>query len=60
MKNEQIRTAMRYSNVKQWEVAEHLGVSEFTLCRWLRTELPDNKIVQILQAISDVNAKKNR
>ena len=59
MRNEQIRTALRCSDVKQWEVAEQLGVSEVTVCRWLRTELPDDKKVQILQAISDVSAKKN-
>lgn len=58
MRNEQIRTAMFRNNIKQWEVAEQLGVSEVTVCRWLRSELPDDKKVQILQAISDVKAKK--
>ena len=60
MRNEQIRTVMHRSGVKQWEVAEQLGISEFTYSRWLRSELPDDKKVQILQAISDVNAKKNK
>lgn len=59
LKNVQIRTAMRVSDVKQWEVAEQLGISEVTVCRWLRTELPDDKKRQILQAISDVKAKRN-
>lgn len=59
MRNEQIRTVMHRSGVKQWEVAEQLGISEFTYSRWLRSELPDDKKVQILQAISDVSAKKN-
>ena len=57
MKNQQIRTALRCSDVKQWELAEQLGVSEVTVCRWLRTELPKDKKVQILQAIKDVKAK---
>lgn len=47
------------SNVKQWEVAEQLGVSEVTVCRWLRSELPKDKKVQILQAIEDVKSKRN-
>ena len=59
LKNVQIRTAMRVSDVKQWEVAEQLGISEVTVCRCLRTELPDDKKRQILQAISDVKAKRN-
>lgn len=59
MRNEQIRTVMHRSGVKQWEVAEQLGISEFTYSRWLRSELPDDKKVQILQAISDVSSKKN-
>lgn len=60
MRNEQIRTVMHRSGVRQWEVAEQLGISEFTYSRWLRSELPDDKKVQILQAISDVSAKKNK
>lgn len=60
LRNEQIRTALRYSDVKQWEVAEQLGVSEVTVCRWLRTELPKDKKVQILQAIKDVKAKHDK
>ena len=59
MRNEEIRTAMFKSNVKQWEVAEQLGVSEVTVCRWLRSELPKDKKVQILQAIEDVKSKRN-
>lgn len=50
---------MHRSGVKQWEVAEQLGISEFTYSRWLRTELPDSKRVQILQAIEDVKKQKN-
>ena len=59
LRNEEIRTAMIKSNVKQWEVAEQLGISEFTYCRWLRSELPKSKKVQILQAIKDVKANHN-
>ena len=47
------------SNVRQWEVAEQLGVSEVTICRWLRSELSENKKKQILQAIKDVKAERN-
>lgn len=58
MKNKDIRTAMNHSKVKQWEVADQLGISEFTYSRWLRKELPDEKKKMILQAISDAKTKQ--
>ena len=58
MRNKEIRNAMLRSNVKQWEVAEHLGISEFTICRWLRSELPSEKKESLLQAISEVKNRK--
>lgn len=59
MRNKDIRNAMHISGVKQWEVAEQLGISEFTYCRWLRSEIPDEKKVLILKAIEDAKAKQN-
>ncbi len=58
MKNKDIRIAMNHSKVKQWEVADQLGISEFTYSRWLRKELPDEKKKMILQAISDAKTKQ--
>lgn len=60
MKNKEIRTALRLSDVTQWQVADELGVSDVTICRWLRHELPDEKKNQILQAIEDVKAKNEK
>ncbi len=56
-RNEDIRTAMYLARVKQWEVAEQLGVSEVTVCRWLRTELPDDKKELILKAIKQIEVE---
>lgn len=36
MKKEDVKLLMKQNQVKQWEVAEAMGISEFTLCRWLR------------------------
>ncbi|MFR6395099.1 MAG: hypothetical protein ACLUNQ_08475 [Oscillospiraceae bacterium] len=34
--NADIRTAIRESNLCQYQVAEKIGVSEFTFIRWMR------------------------
>ena len=51
MKNEMIRKALKDSGMKQWELAEMLGISEFTLSRKLRNELPQEEKDRILNLI---------
>ena len=51
--NEKIRTALRERKMYQWELAERLGVSEPTLTRWLRHELPEDKQNQIVSIIRE-------
>lgn len=43
MKNKDLRDEFRIANVKQWEVADAIGISEMTFVKWLRRELPDDK-----------------
>ena len=43
MKKEEVKLLMKQNQVKQWEVAEAMGISEFTLCRWLRKDLKGAK-----------------
>lgn len=44
MCNEDLRNEIRIANVKQWEVADAIGISEMTMVKWLRKELsPDKK-----------------
>ena len=52
MTNKIIRIAMIEHNLKQWELAELLGIDETVLCRKLRKELPEaeqHKIVSIIE-----------
>ena len=52
MKNVTIREALEKSGLKQWELAKLLKMSEFTLSRKLREELPEeeqNEIVRIIE-----------
>ena len=49
--NQEIRKSAQVAGVRNWEIAEYIGVSEGTLCRWMRRELPEDKKRQILAAI---------
>lgn len=54
MCNKDLRDEMRIANVRQWEVAEAIGISEMTMVKWLRRELSDSKKVLIREGISKV------
>ena len=57
MCNKDLRDEMRIANVRQWEVAEAIGISEMTMVKWLRRELDDNKKALIREGISRVARK---
>ena len=54
MRNIDLRQAFRVTNVKQWEVADALGISEMTFVKWLRKELPEAKKALVRAAIEKV------
>lgn len=49
--NVEIKIALVRYGVRQYEVARALGVSEYTLSRWLRTELSPERKETILETI---------
>ena len=49
--NTEIREAIKKARVKHWEVASALGISEYTLVRWLRFPLSEERRAAILKAI---------
>ncbi len=51
MKNKDLRDEVKSANVKQWEVAEAIGISEMTFVKWLRRELPDDKKALVREGI---------
>jgi len=53
MYNLEIKEAIKSSNLKQYEVAKLLGISEFTLVRHLRYELPQEEKTKILNIIKE-------
>lgn len=54
MPNSDIRAAIKEHNLRQYQVAEKVGVSEFTFVRWLRKELSDERKQVILVAIEEL------
>ena len=54
MLNKDLRYEFRIANVRQWEVAEAIGISEMTFVKWLRRELPEEKKKLVREAIRKV------
>ena len=58
MKNEKIRQAAMITRVKLWEVAAALGVTDGTLSRKLRFELPEEEQARIIGIIEQIAAER--
>lgn len=56
MNNIEIRLELTKKNMKQWQLAELLGVSESVICRRLRKELPKEEKEKILTVIKNYEA----
>lgn len=54
MANDSIRKAARTAGVPLWKIAQHIGVSEPTLTRWLRIPLTEAKENAIREAIKEL------
>ena len=52
--NDRIKNAAREKRVPLWEVASRMGVSESTMTRLMRQELPEKKTQDILSVIDEV------
>lgn len=51
MANVEIRSTLLEANMKHWQLADLLGISEFTLCRRLRKELSKEEKAKIIKLI---------
>ena len=54
LSNTDIRQAIAKKRLKQYEVAQALGISQFTFSHWLQTELPPEKKKEIIRAIKGI------
>ena len=57
MKNLRIRAEAERQRVKLWEVAAALGITDATLSRRLRTELPPEEQQRILDIIDRIKER---
>lgn len=57
-----VKELIKGSGVCQWEVAERLNMSEFTLSRWLRRpeKLDKGTVNQIERAVTQIRKEKGR
>lgn len=52
--NKKIRAELKKTGLKYWELARLLGVSDATLCRRLRDEIPEDEQDRIVELIRKV------
>lgn len=52
MANKKIREAIKNNGMYLWQLSDILNVSEATVTRWLRHEIPDEKQMEIIEKIN--------
>jgi len=57
MNADDIRAVIKKYRYTQFEVAQEVGISEFTLSRWLRGVIPSERKDRILSAIERLRQK---
>lgn len=53
MRNKTIKDALKSAGMKQWQLADLLGMPEGSLCRKLRYELPEEEQLAIVKRIEE-------
>lgn len=59
MKNKLIRTALFEHGIRQFELADAMGIHEQTLSRKLRHEIQPDEQRKIVEIIKEIAGKKN-
>jgi len=57
MDGAELKNLIQKKRLHQWEIAKELQMSEFTLSRWLRGEVNEEKEQKILEAITNLSKK---
>lgn len=58
MRSQEIKEVIKNSGVRQWQIAEYLGMNEFSLSRKLRNEIAPEFEKQILIAIMQIKQER--
>lgn len=59
MSNQDIRIAMIQANIKQYQVADKLGIAEHNFSRKMRYEISEKEKARVLQAIEELKNKRS-
>lgn len=60
MRSTEIKLVARKQKVALWRIADKLSVSESTILRWLRHDLPSDKQQRILNAINEIVGERTQ
>ena len=60
MSNTELRSEVKAAGLRWWEIAEGLGLSEFTLSRRLRHELPEAEKERIREIVRELTEGGDR
>lgn len=55
--NSKVRDAAKAAGIPLWRIGQEMKVSEQTIIRWLRVKLPEDKEMQMLDAINRLSNK---
>ena len=58
MRSQEIKEVIKNSGVRQWQIAEYLGMNEFSLSRKLRKDIKEEDFLKIQNAVEEI--KKER
>ena len=58
--NEGINSEIKRSRINKYEIAEKLGLHEFSFSRWFRKPLTEEQIEQIREAIKKIKAEDEK
>ena len=56
--NSEIKQAIRKHRLYQYEVATEAGISEYTLCVWLRHEMEPERKERVMEAIKRLSDRR--
>lgn len=60
MANKAVKDALKRHGVPQWELGKELNVSENTMYRKLRTDLPKQEQEQLIRKVEEIASQKEK
>lgn len=58
MENQELRQFIKENRILHYEIAEKIGISEYTLCKRLRKKLSDEQRERIISAVKQLRKER--